>query len=53
MWQLKNKLSTHEISLEEKVAYEKEYLQRKSVLFDLKIVLLTFTSVISSKGVKH
>jgi len=42
-----------EISLEEKVAYEKEYLQRKSVGFDMKIVLLTFTSVLMSKGVKH
>ena len=42
-----------EISLEEKVAYEKEYLQRKSVVFDLKIVILTFTSVLMSKGVKH
>jgi O-antigen biosynthesis protein WbqP len=42
-----------EISLEEKVAYEKEYLQRKSVGFDFKIVLLTFTSVLMSKGVKH
>lgn len=42
-----------EISLEEKVAYEKEYLQRKSVGFDLKIIVLTFTSVLMSKGVKH
>ncbi|HZL09013.1 MAG TPA: sugar transferase [Prolixibacteraceae bacterium] len=42
-----------EISLEEKVAYEKEYLQRKSVGFDIKIVLLTFTSVLMSKDVKH
>lgn len=42
-----------EISLEEKVAYEKEYLQRKSVGFDLRIVLLTFTSVLKSDGVKH
>lgn len=42
-----------EISLEEKVAYEKEYLERKSLGFDLKIVLLTFTSVLMSKGVKH
>ena len=42
-----------EISLQEKVAYEKEYLQRKSPGFDVKIVLLTFTSVIRSKGVKH
>lgn len=42
-----------EISLDEKVAYEKEYLQRKSIGFDLKIVFLTFTSVLRSKGVKH
>jgi O-antigen biosynthesis protein WbqP len=42
-----------EISLEEKVAYEKEYLHRKSLFFDIKIVLLTFTSVLMSKGVKH
>ena len=42
-----------EISLEDKVAYEKEYLHRKSAGFDLKIVLLTFTSVLMSKGVKH
>ena len=42
-----------EISIEEKVAYEKEYLQRKSVWFDLKIVVLTFTSVLRSKGVTH
>lgn len=42
-----------EISLEEKVAYEKEYNQRKSVWFDLKIVVRTFTSVLESKGVNH
>jgi len=42
-----------EISLEEKVAFEEEYKQRKSVWFDLKIVVLTFTSVLMSKGVNH
>jgi O-antigen biosynthesis protein WbqP len=42
-----------EISLEEKVRYEKEYLERKSVSFDLKIVIGTFTSVVTSKGIKH
>lgn len=42
-----------EISIEEKVAYEKEYLERKSVGFNLKIIILTFTSVLMSKGVKH
>jgi O-antigen biosynthesis protein WbqP len=42
-----------EISLEEKVDYEKEYLNRKSWIFDLQILLGTFTSVLISKGVKH
>ena len=42
-----------ELSLEDKVAYEKEYLERKSFLFDLKIVVLTFARVLGSKGVTH
>lgn len=42
-----------EISLEEKVAFEKEYLDRKSFLFDLEIIVKTFTNVVMSKGVKH
>ncbi len=42
-----------ELSLETKVAYEKEYLQRKSPLFDLQIIFLTFTSVLRSDGVQH
>ena len=42
-----------ELSLEDKVAYEKEYLERKSFLFDLKILVLTFTRVLGSKGVTH
>lgn len=42
-----------EISLQEKVAFEKEYLQRKSFWFDLKIIVLTFTSVLKSDGVNH
>jgi O-antigen biosynthesis protein WbqP len=42
-----------EISLEEKVKFEKEYLIRKSFWFDLKIMVLTFTSVLKSDGVKH
>ncbi|MHB1108434.1 MAG: sugar transferase, partial [Lutibacter sp.] len=42
-----------ELSLEVKVAYEKEYLERKSLLFDLKIIILTFTRVLGSKGVTH
>jgi len=42
-----------EISIEEKVALEKEYLERKSIWFDLVIVMKTFTSVLFSKGVAH
>jgi O-antigen biosynthesis protein WbqP len=42
-----------EISIEEKVAFDREYLMRKSFWFDLKILLMTFSSVISSRGVKH
>jgi len=42
-----------EIALEEKVKFEKEYLSRKSFWFDLKIILLTFSSVLKSDGVKH
>jgi O-antigen biosynthesis protein WbqP len=42
-----------EISIQKKVELEVEYLQRKSVLFDLKIMLLTFTNVLGSKGVSH
>ncbi len=42
-----------EISIEAKVALEKEYLERKSIWFDLVIVMKTFTSVLFSKGVAH
>jgi O-antigen biosynthesis protein WbqP len=42
-----------EISIEEKVALEKEYLERKSFLFDVYIIYKTFTNVIFSKGVTH
>ncbi len=42
-----------EISIEEKVALEKEYLEKKSILFDMVIVVKTFTSVLGSKGVAH
>lgn len=42
-----------ELSLETKVAFEKEYLRRKSPLFDLQIIFLTFTSVLRSDGVQH
>ena len=42
-----------EISLEEKVKFEKEYLIRKSFWFDIKIMVFTFISVLKSDGVKH
>jgi O-antigen biosynthesis protein WbqP len=42
-----------EISIEEKVALEKEYLEKKSFLFDVEIVVKTFTSVLGSRGVAH
>jgi O-antigen biosynthesis protein WbqP len=42
-----------EISIEVKVALEKEYLERKSIWFDLVILVRTFTSVLFSKGVAH
>ena len=42
-----------EISIEEKVAYEKEYLERKSFLFDWQIIIKTFGNVLLSHGVKH
>ena len=42
-----------EISIEEKVAFDREYLARKSFWFDLKIILLTVASVLSSRGVNH
>ena len=42
-----------EISLEAKVALEKEYLANKSFIFDLKILNKTFTNVLFGKGVTH
>jgi O-antigen biosynthesis protein WbqP len=42
-----------ELALDEKVAFEKEYLEKKSILFDIQIVIKTFTNVIFSKGVTH
>jgi O-antigen biosynthesis protein WbqP len=42
-----------EISIEAKVTLEKEYLEKKSLLFDLTIIIKTFTNVLFSKGVSH
>jgi O-antigen biosynthesis protein WbqP len=42
-----------ELSLEEKVRFEKEYLEKRSLLMDVRIIIMTFTGVLASKGVKH
>lgn len=42
-----------EISIEEKVVLEREYLELKSIWFDFKIIIGTFTSIIKSRGVSH
>ena len=42
-----------EISIEQKVAFDLEYLARKSFRFDFKILVLTVTSVITSRGVEY
>lgn len=42
-----------EISIEHKVQLEQEYLSKKSFLFDLEILIKTFTNVLFSKGVSH
>jgi O-antigen biosynthesis protein WbqP len=42
-----------ELSLEDKCKFDKEYLEKKSILFDLKILVLTFSRVILGSGVKH
>jgi O-antigen biosynthesis protein WbqP len=42
-----------EISIEAKVTLEKEYLAKKSFLFDIEILIKTFTNVLFSKGVSH
>jgi O-antigen biosynthesis protein WbqP len=42
-----------EISLEKKVQFEQEYMNKRSTLFDIEIIIKTFTNVLSSKGVSH
>lgn len=42
-----------EISIAQKAQLEKEYLHKKSFLFDIKIILNTFINVFFSKGVSH
>ena len=42
-----------DISIEKKVQLEHEYLQKKSFLFDIEILIITLTNVLMSKGVSH
>jgi O-antigen biosynthesis protein WbqP len=42
-----------EISISDKVKLEQDYLHRKSILFDIEIIIKTFTNVLFSKGVTH
>ena len=41
------------VSIERKIQLDQEYLEKKSIWFDLCILARTFTSVLSGKGVVH
>ena len=42
-----------DISIEKKVELEQAYMNKRSTLFDIEIILKTFTKVLFSKGVSH
>jgi O-antigen biosynthesis protein WbqP len=42
-----------ELSIADKVKLEQEYMYKKSILFDIGIIIKTFTNVLFSKGVSH
>ena len=42
-----------ELTIPKKVQLEQEYLYRKSFLFDIEIIIKTFTNVLFRKGVNH
>jgi O-antigen biosynthesis protein WbqP len=42
-----------DISIEKKVQLEQEYMYRRSTVFDIEIIIKTFTNVLFSKGVSH
>jgi O-antigen biosynthesis protein WbqP len=42
-----------DISIEKKVQLEQEYMNKRSTLFDIEIIIKTFTNVAFSKGVSH
>jgi O-antigen biosynthesis protein WbqP len=42
-----------DISIEKKVQLEQDYMHKRSTLFDIEIIIKTFTNVLFSKGVSH
>lgn len=42
-----------DLSVEDKVAFDREYLERKSLVFDLKIIWLTGVKVLRRDGIRH
>jgi O-antigen biosynthesis protein WbqP len=42
-----------DISIEQKVQLEQEYMNKRSTLFDIEIIIKTFTNVLFSNGVSH
>ena len=42
-----------DISIEKKVELEQEYMNKRSTLFDMEIIIKTFANVLFSKGVSH
>lgn len=42
-----------ELPIPQKVAFDREYLQRQSLIFDIKIIILTFLKVIRRDNVAH
>jgi len=42
-----------ELSIEQKVIFDKEYLQKQSTFFDMKILFLTISKVLNKDGITH
>jgi O-antigen biosynthesis protein WbqP len=42
-----------DISIEKKVQLEQDYMNKRSTLFDIEIIIKTFANVLFSKGVSH
>jgi O-antigen biosynthesis protein WbqP len=42
-----------DISIKEKICFDEEYLNNRSLLFDLRILWMTFCQFMTGKGVSH